>query len=366
MVKPSTTKSGPSVAGKPGTAGASAPFTTMGGTGKSLVGLSLAPIPMPGMTHVLIPYNSKGGVGKSFIALTLAAGIKTLQPGARVLLIDATQDQSTHSADFAPENEVNALGLGAAIGSILLTMDSGEAKARKGVDQAQDIIERALTKVSVRMPEPGNDGLVDFLPNAADEIIYHSKAWSTLPNPEVVIHRLLEPLINANRWDWIVVDLPAALDGISMRGFLPCASAVVIPEDVRHTKNLSGLERTVRTLRKLPMLRLVGFLPNFKADNDPCRTCLNDLNEYAKTLDVPVLTGLPHVTTLTKSFDTVYVSYPDGQEIVGSGIYHLLHNQNPMVRNMALQTIPVVEEMTRSIMEAAISTEQPDQALVEA
>lgn len=362
MVKPSTSKSGASAAGKPGTAGVSVPYATMGGTGKS----PLAPIPMPGMTHVLIPYNSKGGVGKSFIALTLVAGIKTLQPGARILLIDATQDQSTHSADFAPEHEVNGLGLGAAIGNILLTMDSGEAKARRGVEQALDILERALTKVSVRMPEPGNDGLIDFLPNAADEIIYHSKAWGTLPNPEVVIHRLLEPLINANRWDWIVVDLPAALDGISMRGFLPCASAVVVPEDVRHTKNLSGLERTIRTLRKLPMLRLAGFLPNFKVDSEPCRTCLDNLNTYATDQKIPVFQGLPHVTTLTKSFDTVYVGYPDGQEIVGSGIYHLLQNQNPMVRNMALQTLPLVEEMTRSIMEAAISTEQPDQAVAEA
>lgn len=317
----------------------------------------LGPIPTPSMTHLVTPYNSKGGVGKSFIALSLVAGIKNLVPAARILLIDATQDQSTHSADFAPEKEVEGLGLGSAIGHILQSLDSGEAKARRGVELALEVVEQSLTKISVCPPSEENDGLVDFLPNAADEIIYHSKAWSTLPKPEIVIQRLLAPLIEANRWDWIVVDLPAALDGISMRGFLPCASAVVIPEDVRHRKNLTGIERTLRSLRKLSDLRLAGFLPNFISDNEPCKECLTTLENFAKTEDVPMLPGLPNVLTLTKSADTVYVTYGD-QDVVGSGIYHLLSHSNPKVRMKALEAIPVVEKMAFAIMNAAISTEE--------
>lgn len=331
------------------------PHSSQGGAGKSM--------------ELVTPYNSKGGIGKSMLALALAAGIKIKDPRNRVLFIDATQDQGSHSVNFAPTNERKAIGLGSAVGEILMNQGND---FEEGLEKARDIFNKALVPVCVAPPTEDENYLIDFLPCAGSKMVYHGAGpWRQMPNPAEIIAYLFQAVDADNRWDWCVVDLPAAEGGIASRSFIPLASAVVLPMDVRHKATFNGIERTMKGLREIPNLNIAGFIANFHDDTAACRRAMTHLKKYAEQEQLPVLAQIPDRTTFTNIFDTydIILRTPDGKEgdtVIGGGLYHLLKHDYQRVRDTVEKALPDFERMVDVVMESATAATAKAKAAAEA
>lgn len=306
--------------------------------------------------EIVTPYNSKGGIGKSMLALALAAGIKHKNPSNRVLFIDATQDQGSHSVNFAATNERKAWGLGKAVGEILMNLTTD---FEGGMSRARDIFNESLVPVCIAPPTAEENYLIDFLPCAASMLVYHgSGAWRQMANPGEIIAYLFQAVNADERWDWCVVDLPAAEGGIASRSFLPMASAVVLPMDVRHKSTFNGIERTMKSLRDTPNLNIAGFIANFHDDTAACRNAMKHLKSYSVRENLPILAQIPDRTTFTNIFDTYDITLPGegGQEgpiVIGGGLYHLLKHDYLRVRETVEKALPDFERMVDVVMDAA-------------
>ena len=301
--------------------------------------------------ELVTPYNSKGGIGKSMLALALAAGIKIKDPRNRVLFIDATQDQGSHSVNFAPTNERKAIGLGAAVGEILMNQGSD---FEGGLVRARAIFDEALVSVCVAPPTEKEEFLIDFLPCAASKLVYHGAGpWRQMANPSEIIAYLFQAVDADNRWDWCVVDLPGTGGGIASRSFIPIASAVVLPVDVRHKSTFNGIEQTMKSLREIPNLNIAGFIANFHDETAACRRAMIHLKKYAEGEKLSILAQIPDRTTFNNIFDTYDIALEGDRSVIGGGLYHLLNSDYPRIRETVEKALPDFERMVDVVMDSA-------------
>jgi len=207
------------------------------------------------MSEIIAVANHKGGVGKTTTAVNLAAALALNDK--RVLIIDAdSQANATTSLGFYKGkyqfNIYNAL-----IGS----------------KKIEDII--IDTNIPNLKLAPSDITLIGF----EKEIIQKS-----VPNPESVLKRLLEPI--SDSFDFIIIDSPPTL-GLITINILTASKSVIIPIQCEFfaLEGLAQLLNTIKLVRKTlnSKLSVKGLLPTmYSAKNNLSRQVLNDLMEHFK------------------------------------------------------------------------------------
>lgn len=168
-------------------------------------------------TFIFSVANQKGGVGKTTTSVNLAAGIA--ERGRRILLIDFD----------AQANATSGLGLEKTEGSSLYQVLLGQGDPRDFIKSTSlkrlDIIPAEVNLAGAEIEVARMDGYLHRLKTA------------------------LQPLVDENRYDYILIDCPPSLGILTMNAL--CASNGLIMPIQAEYYALEGLSVMVRLIQQL-------------------------------------------------------------------------------------------------------------------
>lgn len=201
---------------------------------------------------ILTIASSKGGVGKTTVASSLAAVLGEKTP---VLAVDCDSNVSlTHALGRSAE-------AGADLGTALVALVGGD-----GCDLGERIIST-------------NCAGVDLLPANTVSMVRAERAMTGEPGSERLLRNGLHPL--QERYDWIIIDTPAALNNLTLAGTI--AADAVIGVFQSEPLSIDGVMQLVNWLAKygqeglgLAEARLLGMVNNMY---EPRRLLTSSVNE---------------------------------------------------------------------------------------
>ena len=247
--------------------------------------------------------SMKGGSGKSKTNLGIACHIAYTQPNARVLLIDACQDQGYLSAMLTYEKDEQGHGLGEIIAAY---------QNEKPQKEINEMFSNAITKVCVSINQ---NITIDFLPAASETLGDLTLAgWKEVKRGELLARFISEFAID---YTHIIVDTVPLVRIPTTASVFALADKIALIVDAQDPRTLAGINRFVASARKYGA-NLTGIITNLY---DQKIAMSRSAKEVVETLcfnsGLKILSTIPRSATMINS-TTVYTTR---QGIKATGMY---------------------------------------------
>jgi len=236
---------------------------------------------------VLAIASMKGGVGKSKANLGLACQIAASDPTARVLLVDACQDQGYLSAMLAYQKNEAQKGLGAVITAL---------QDRKPHAEVQRHLDDAMTPVCVRLADNRH---IDFLPAAAETLgDLTLLGWKETKRGELLYRFISE---HANTYTHIIFDTVPLIRIPTTASVFGLADSVALIVDCTEPSTLAGVNGFVLSARKYGA-NLSGVIVNmFDKKIAMSRSAKEVITTYCYNHGLKIMATIPRSATMVNS-----------------------------------------------------------------
>ena len=286
-------------------------------------------------------YTDKGGVSKTTTSPNIAAGLKNAFPESKVGLMDLCSDHGHLSKRYASSKEqalVGAWGIVEALTDPRLLHDK---------ENAEKAVRACVTPLRVVPGTKGQAGCISFI-NVGVGLSHNLRGARVFGSNESArglgedFAKVIERVLGL---DYLVVDLPGAVDEAMVRSVLPLCYAVTIPMDVRCYMNMAEAEVLVAKLRGWDVA-VSGFLRTF-VDESPVPPAAQDvademLGALSGKTQIRILKGgIPNLPTLPSSIEPSMGE--DGVAEAGLYVYGARKGLNGNQRGVIKRTALAVE-----------------------